>query len=70
MTSPEGRDKVSLFLADDGWRWRRTAGNNEIVAASTEAYESSEDARANLLRVNANAVLSDTDHRTYYVTVA
>lgn len=27
-----------IYKADDGWRWRFKAANNEIIAASTEAF--------------------------------
>jgi uncharacterized protein YegP (UPF0339 family) len=27
-----------IYKAEDGWRWRFRAANNEIIAASTEAF--------------------------------
>ena len=32
-------DTVKVYHAKDGWRWRRQAGNHEVVAESGEAYE-------------------------------
>ena len=33
------RDKVTVYQDDaDEWRWRRTAGNGEIIADSGEGY--------------------------------
>lgn len=32
-------DEITVYHADDGWRWtRRDGGNHEITGASTEAY--------------------------------
>jgi uncharacterized protein YegP (UPF0339 family) len=36
--------KVTIYKADDGWRWRAQAANNEIVAHG-EAYENKADAQ-------------------------
>lgn len=37
-------DRVTVYKAKDGWRWRRRAPNGEIVAESGEAYVRYEDA--------------------------
>jgi len=31
--------KITVYRAEDGWRWRARAVNNEIVSESGEAYE-------------------------------
>lgn len=32
-------DKLIVYKAKDGWRWKRLAGNNKTVSESGEAYE-------------------------------
>jgi hypothetical protein len=34
-----GRMKITVYRAEDGWRWRARAANGEIVSESGEAYE-------------------------------
>jgi uncharacterized protein YegP (UPF0339 family) len=31
--------KITVYRAEDGWRWRARAANGEIVSESGEAYE-------------------------------
>jgi uncharacterized protein YegP (UPF0339 family) len=31
--------KITVYRAQDGWRWRARASNDEIVSESGEAYE-------------------------------
>lgn len=56
----EKKRPLEFYQAGDGWRWRLTAGNNEIVGASSEAF-SSEPAAINnflLLITMGNAEIS------------
>jgi uncharacterized protein YegP (UPF0339 family) len=39
---------LEFYKALDGWRWRVTAANGEIVAASSEAFSRKYGARRNL----------------------
>lgn len=51
---------LEFYEASDGWRWRLTASNNEIVGASSESF-SSEPAAINnflLLITMGNAEIS------------
>ncbi|MDM9629470.1 DUF1508 domain-containing protein [Rhizobium sp. S152] len=43
-------DTWEIYHGNGGWRWRRTARNNEIVGASTEAYANRNDCIANAQR--------------------
>lgn len=43
-------DLWELYEAKDGWRWRRTAKNGEIVGASTQGYSNKADCIANAKR--------------------
>jgi len=45
MTQPDPpRDTVTVFKdAANEWRWRRVAGNHEIIAVSGEGYENKGD---------------------------
>ena len=43
-------DTWEIYKARDGWRWRRTAPNGNIVGASTEAYVNKSDCIANARR--------------------
>lgn len=43
-------DTWEIYQANDGWRWRRTARNGNIVGASTEAYVNKSDCIANAKR--------------------
>lgn len=36
-----------IYLAGDGWRWRRTATNGRIVGASSQAYSNRADCEDN-----------------------
>ena len=40
---------LEFYEAGDGWRWRLTAANNEIVGASSEAFTSKPAAVNNFL---------------------
>jgi uncharacterized protein YegP (UPF0339 family) len=31
-------DKLTIYRADDGWRWRYTASNGRILADSGQGY--------------------------------
>lgn len=42
-------DKWEVYKTD-GWRWRRTASNGNIVGASTQAYSNKSDCIANAQR--------------------
>ena len=56
----EKKKPLEFYQANDGWRWRLTAANNEIVGASSEAF-SSEPAAINnflLLITMGNAEMS------------
>lgn len=37
-------DKIIVYQAKDGWRWRRIAPNNRVVSDSGEAYTRKADA--------------------------
>lgn len=43
-------DKWEFYQAKDGWRWRRTATNGEVVGAATEGYVNRGDCIANAQR--------------------
>lgn len=43
-------DLWEIYEAKDGWRWRRTAKNGEIVGASTQGYSNKSDCIANAKR--------------------
>ena len=43
-------DKWEIYKAADGWRWRRTARNGNIVGASTQGYENKSDCIDNARR--------------------
>jgi uncharacterized protein YegP (UPF0339 family) len=48
ILSSGGNSKGELYKDDSGnWRWRLRAGNNKIVAASTEGYVNKSDAKEN-----------------------
>jgi uncharacterized protein YegP (UPF0339 family) len=34
------RDKIQIYRAADGWRWRATANNNRTIADGAEAFDS------------------------------
>jgi hypothetical protein len=54
------KNPLTFYEGKDGWRWRLTAGNNEIVGAASEAF-SSEPAAVNnflLLITMGNAEIS------------
>jgi len=38
-------NRLTIYPARDGWRWRLVAGNNRIVADSGEAYETASNAK-------------------------
>jgi uncharacterized protein YegP (UPF0339 family) len=43
-------DRWEIYQAHDGWRWRRTAPNGNIVGMSSEAYANKSDCIANARR--------------------
>jgi uncharacterized protein YegP (UPF0339 family) len=43
--------KITIYRAQDGWRWRARAVNGEIVSESGEAYENKSYARRRRDRV-------------------
>jgi uncharacterized protein YegP (UPF0339 family) len=43
-------DTWEVYRAIDGWRWQRTAANDRIVGASTEAYVNRSDCISNAQR--------------------
>lgn len=43
-------DKWEFYEAKDGWRWRRTATNGNIVGAATEGYANKSDCLKNAQR--------------------
>jgi uncharacterized protein YegP (UPF0339 family) len=45
-------DRVTIWLAADGWRWRRRAANNRIISESGEAYARARDAMRAARRAN------------------
>lgn len=49
-------DTVTVYAAEDGWRWRRKAPNGEIVSDSGEAYVSQSNARRAARAVNGSGV--------------
>lgn len=44
------KDKWEFYEAGDGWRWRRTASNGNIVGACTQGYSKKSDMVANAQR--------------------
>lgn len=36
---PRENDRVEIYHAQDGWRWRRVAANGDKLSSSTESYE-------------------------------
>lgn len=43
-------DRWEIYEGKDGWRWRRTAKNGNIVGASTQGYSHKSDCIANAER--------------------
>ena len=43
-------DTWEIYLANDGWRWRRTASNGRIVGASSQGYSNRQDCIDNAQR--------------------
>lgn len=43
-------DKVQVYRAADGWRWRRIAPNGELVEDSGESYTRRYDAKRAAIR--------------------
>jgi uncharacterized protein YegP (UPF0339 family) len=51
-------DRVVIYRdSAGGWRWRRQAGNNRIIADSGEAYTRRDDASDAARRANPGAVV-------------
>jgi uncharacterized protein YegP (UPF0339 family) len=47
----EKKDELEIYKdAANEWRWRRKAGNNRTVGASTEGYKNKKDCEANAKR--------------------
>ncbi|MBC05481.1 DUF1508 domain-containing protein [Thalassospira sp.] len=51
-------DLWELYEAKDGWRWRRTASNGNIVGAATQGYSNKSDCIANAKRNGCDCDLS------------
>ncbi|MEM6326355.1 MAG: hypothetical protein AAF791_04485 [Bacteroidota bacterium] len=47
---PDASNPLSIYRTTDGWRWRLTADNGEIVDAATEGFHDRAEAIANLRR--------------------
>jgi uncharacterized protein YegP (UPF0339 family) len=47
-------DRWEIYSANDGWRWRRTARNGDIVGASLQGYSNKSDCIANARRNGMN----------------
>ena len=45
-------DTLEVYEAKDGWRWRRQAGNGEVISESGEAYTREYDAKDAAVRAN------------------
>jgi uncharacterized protein YegP (UPF0339 family) len=43
-------DKWEIYMAGDGYRWRRTARNGNIVGAASQGYSNRSDCVANAQR--------------------
>lgn len=43
-------DRWEIYVSANGWRWRRTARNGNIVGASTQGYSNRSDCEANARR--------------------
>jgi len=54
--------KLEIYEAADGWRWRVTARNGEIVAASSEAFARKYGAKRNL-RTTIRALFALADEQ-------
>jgi uncharacterized protein YegP (UPF0339 family) len=52
MASCKGKngDNWEIYVAKDGWRWRRTARNGNIVGDSSQGYANRVDCIANARR--------------------
>jgi uncharacterized protein YegP (UPF0339 family) len=44
-------DKLTIYKADDGWRWRYTSANGNIMADGGQGYSRRADAHRGALRV-------------------
>ena len=49
-------DKWEIYQAADGWRWRRTARNGQIVGAATQGYTNKADCIANAQRSGMDCI--------------
>lgn len=45
-------DRLHVWHATDGWRWRRVAPNGDVIAESGEAYTRKQDAEIAAIRAN------------------
>jgi uncharacterized protein YegP (UPF0339 family) len=52
-------DKLTIYRADDGWRWRYTASNGRILADSGQGYSRRIDAAKGAARVCGAACLDE-----------
>ncbi|MEQ8391734.1 MAG: DUF1508 domain-containing protein [Thalassospira sp.] len=50
-------DLWEVYETKDGWRWRRTAQNGNIVGAATQGYSKKSDCIANAKRNGCNCDL-------------
>lgn len=49
------RDKLTIYRAEDGWRWRYTSSNGRVLADGGQAYSRQVDARRGAERVTGCA---------------
>jgi uncharacterized protein len=55
-------ERVTVYQDDAGeWRWRRQAGNNEIISASGEGYVDRDHAQEMATRLNPDAEIVTQD---------
>jgi uncharacterized protein YegP (UPF0339 family) len=55
-------EKVTVYQDDAGeWRWRRQAGNNEIISTSGEGYVDRDHAQVMAARLNPDAEIVTQD---------
>lgn len=54
-------DTVTVYISEDGWRWRRQAANGEIIATSGEAYVDRGHALEMADRVNSDTEIREQD---------
>lgn len=53
------RDKVIVYEADDGWRWRRRNGyNGQITATGAESYSRKRECVSMAMKINRRALFT------------